>query len=210
MWLWNITDWASKLAGDRTHEWGSRWLLRSKSKLQTLSFSPPPHVFLQKKAFFRFCGRDPSKMTILAPSRKTVRIGLYRGVEKGPKSTFFGWSGFGDFGFSTKLCASHLARPTPVVIASEIIGFVTTNHHIRKCIFDDLRWLIAERSLVSTPRPHDFIKSWSSHHDRKTWKMRVSKKTRFLHFSKYEFFFDFFKKNLATKKVKNEGFSTPP
>ena len=86
-------------AGDRTHEWGWWWLLRSKSKLQTLSFSPPLHVFLQKKAFFRFCGRDPSKMTILAPSRKPVRIGLYRGVEKGPKSTFSGWSIFGFLDF---------------------------------------------------------------------------------------------------------------
>ena len=54
--------------------------------------------FLQKKGFFRFCGRDPSKMTILAPSRKTVRIGLYREGRKGPKSTFFGWSVFGVFG----------------------------------------------------------------------------------------------------------------
>ena len=92
------TDWAAKLAGDRTHEWGSWWLLRSKSNLQTLSDSPQFYVFLQKRAFFRFCGRDPSKMTILAPSRKTVRIGLYRGVEKGPKSTFFGWSVFGVLG----------------------------------------------------------------------------------------------------------------
>ena len=55
--------------------------------------------FLQKKAYFRFCGRDPSKMTILAPSRKPVRIGLYREGRKGPKSTFFGWSVFGVFGF---------------------------------------------------------------------------------------------------------------
>ena len=115
------TDWAPKLAGDRTHEWGSWWLLRSKSDLQTLSDPPQFYVFLQKRAFFRFCGRDPSKMTILAPSRKTVRIGLYRGVEKGPKSTFFGWSGFGVFGFSKKISwASHPASPTPVVIASKM------------------------------------------------------------------------------------------
>ena len=46
--------------------------------------------------------------------------------------------------------------------------------------------------------------------DEKSSKKWVLKKTRFLRFSKYEFFFDFFKKNLATKKVKNEGFSTPP
>ena len=48
------------------------------------------------------------------------------------------------------------------------------------------------------------------HHHRKWSKNEVLKKHRFYHFLKYEFFFDFFKKNLATKKVKNEGFSTPP
>ena len=62
-------------------------------------FSSTFRFFLQKKGFFRFCGRDPSKMTILAPSRKPVRIGLYREGRKGPKSTFFGWSVFGVLGF---------------------------------------------------------------------------------------------------------------
>ena len=54
-----------------------------------LRFSNKP-----KMALFAFYGQDPSKMGVLAPSRKPVRIGLYREGRKGPKSTFFGWSGF--------------------------------------------------------------------------------------------------------------------
>ena len=88
-------------------------IIASKSDLQTLSDPPQFYVFLQKRAFFRFCGRDPSKMTILAPSRKTVRIGLYRGVEKGPKSTFSGWSVFGISGFWRKIVSTASRGSNP-------------------------------------------------------------------------------------------------
>ena len=54
-----------------------------------LRFSNKP-----KMVVFGFYGQDPSKMGVLAPSRKPLRIGLYREGRKGPKSTFFGWSGF--------------------------------------------------------------------------------------------------------------------
>jgi len=54
-----------------------------------LRFSNKP-----KMALFGFYGQDPSKMGVLAPSRKPLRIGLYREGRKGPKSAFFGWSGF--------------------------------------------------------------------------------------------------------------------
>ena len=141
-------------------------IIASKSKLQTLSASPPLHVFLQKRAFFRFCGRDPSKMTILAPSRKRVRIGLYRGVEKGSKSTFSGWSVLGISGFRRKLCASHLARPTPVVIAVEMFGLSrrqTFNRTI--CGGFSLNGLLSEADILHVVRMI-FIKvmitpSWS-------------------------------------------------
>ena len=150
---WRITDWAAKLAGDRTHEWGNRWWLQSKSQLQTLSAAPQFYVFLQKRAFFRFCGRDPSKMTILAPSRKPVRIGLYREGRKGPKSTFFGWSVFGVLGFRRKLCASHLARPTPVVIAVEI-SILLTQYNMQ-------RWKIIHSlcELLCWAKPTSFMSS---------------------------------------------------
>ena len=93
---------------------------------------------------------------------------------------------------------------------ASLLQLFTTNNterHRVKIISDGL---LAERSRHPSCRPHDFIKSWLLHHDRKRSKNGLLKKTRFLRFSKYEFFFDFFKKNLATKKVKNEGFSTPP